>query len=139
MRENQYRFAFWLLLAAALIYAFANNTKAETVADMTVRPTHCLAPCTVQVSLHIARDTDNRAWSIAYANVVTGNGEISSGSLAGENTEAVFPICAEYNMRPCFRELREDGDYLFIGCVHRLVKDEIVPVCDDTHVYVATQ
>lgn len=119
MRENLYRLAFVFLLVLAGIL-IGKEACGQT---LTVTPSHCLAPCDVRVELRIERDKANRWWSISYTGPEDG---VSGGSLDGENSEAVFPVC---NDRSCFRTLRSEGTYLFVGCVHKVVDGKIKPFC----------
>lgn len=136
MRDNLYR--LWLailLIGVALIVArnvYGQEPAATIVGPvkLSVRPLACVPPCEVRVELHIQRHVDNRAWSISMSNAEQSQAEVSGAELDGENSEAVFPICFQSNLRPCFRTLRYRSTYLFIGCVHRKEGNEIKAYCD---------
>lgn len=99
---------------------------------LTVRPAICPAPCEVRLELRIERAPENRWWSITYAGPEVGS---SGGTLDGENSEGVLPVCTT-NLRPCFRTLRSEGTYLFVGCVHKNVEGKIKPLCTERKVQV---
>lgn len=128
MRENAYRAAFVMLVAFALLIC-ARNLFAQ---ELRVMPHQCLAPCEVRVELRITADKTNRWWSISYSGPEDG----SSGGSLDDMSEAIQPVCTT-NLRPCFRTLRADGTYLFVGCVHRTVSGKLKPVCTQQEVYVA--
>lgn len=128
MRENLYRLAF-LVLCVIVALICATNAFGQT---LTITPSNCLAPCDVRVELRIERDKANRWWSLSYTGPEEG---VSGGSMEGEDAEGVFPVCTT-NLRPCFRTLRSEGTYFFVGCVHKLVGDKLKAFCSDKAVNV---
>ncbi len=127
MRENLYRFAFFLLVAFVLLIC-ASQAFGQS---LSVTPVVCLAPCEVKIELRVERDKTNAWWSISYSGAEEGE---SGGSL-DENSETIQPVCTT-NLRPCFRTLRSEGTYIFVGCVHRKIGGELKAFCTQKQVTV---
>lgn len=121
----------FLAVLFGLIYAWP--TEGQTLA---VVPTHCMTPCEVRLELRIERAAINRWWSISHTNTDGRDGGASGGSLEGENSEGVFPVCTAGSYRGCYRTLRESGTWIFVGCVHKLVDGKLKPVCVQKEVIV---
>lgn len=132
MKENLYRAAFLILMVATLLLAGAQMLRGDDIPPPPIKldvfPKIVVAGMTtvqIRVNWRIQRHADNRKWSFVMQSTA-GDFQLSEGSMDGEDSPILYPVCIKENIRPCFRNVYA-GKYVLQACVYR-TKGK--PLCD---------